>query len=63
MQRQIKWFAGRPDEYQIREIQARSFAFAGRRREATETLRQAAELAGGRGLVAEKARIMANRLT
>src|SRR6266498_3585101 len=58
--RQIEWFAGRPDEYQIREIQARSFAFAGRRREASETFAQAAELAGGRGLVAEKARILAN---
>ena len=60
MQRQVEWFAGRPDEYQIREIQARSLAYAGRRREASETLRQAAELAGGRGLVAEKARILAN---
>ncbi len=58
--RQVEWFAGRPDEYQIREIQARSFAFAGRRREASETFAQAAELAGGRGLVAEKARILAN---
>lgn len=60
MKRQVKWFAGRPEEYQIREIQARSLAFAGRRREASETLRQASELAGGRGLVAEKARILAN---
>lgn len=59
-QRQVEWFAGRPDEYQIREIQARSFAFAGRWREARETFAQAAELAGGRGLVAEKARILAN---
>ncbi len=58
--RQIEWFAGRPDEYQIREIQARSFAFGGRRREASETFARAAELAGGRGLVAEKARILAN---
>ena len=58
--RQVEWFAGRPDEYQIREIQARSFAFAGRRREASETFAQAAELARGRGLVAEKARILAN---
>ena len=58
--RQVEWFAGRPDEYQIREIQARSFAFAGRRREANETFAQAAELAGGRGLLAEKARILAN---
>jgi serine/threonine protein kinase/tetratricopeptide (TPR) repeat protein len=60
MKRQVEWFAGRPEEYQIREIQARSLAFAGRRREASETLKQAAELASGRGLVAEKARIMAN---
>ena len=34
MRRQVEWFAGRPEEYQMREIQARSFAFAGRRREA-----------------------------
>ncbi len=60
MKRQVEWFAGRPEEYQIREIQARSLAFAGRRREASEALRQAAELASGRGLVAEKARILAN---
>ncbi|HET6669467.1 MAG TPA: tetratricopeptide repeat protein, partial [Pyrinomonadaceae bacterium] len=58
--RQVEWFSGRPDEYQIREIQARSLAFAGRRREASEILGQAAQLAGGRGLVAEKARILAN---
>src|SRR5262249_20067552 len=54
------WFAGRPDEYQIREIQARSFAFAGRRREASESFRQAAALAEARGLPAEKGRILAN---
>lgn len=60
MKRQVEWFAGRPEEYQIRELQARSLAFAGRRREASETLAQAAQLAGGRGLVAEKARILAN---
>jgi serine/threonine protein kinase/Tfp pilus assembly protein PilF len=58
--RQVQWFAGRPDEYQIREIQGRSFAFEGRRREASESFAQAAELAGGRGLLAEKARILAN---
>ncbi|MCM3902482.1 MAG: protein kinase [Pyrinomonadaceae bacterium] len=59
-QRQVEWFAGRPDEYQIREIQARSFAFEGRLREASESFAQAAELAEGRGLLAEKARILAN---
>jgi eukaryotic-like serine/threonine-protein kinase len=58
--RQVEWFTGRPDEYQIREIQARSFAFAGRRRQASEFLAQAAALAEGRGLLAEKARILAN---
>jgi eukaryotic-like serine/threonine-protein kinase len=58
--RQVEWFVGRPDEYQIREIQARSFAFAGRRREASDAFALAAELAEGRGLVAEKARILAN---
>jgi eukaryotic-like serine/threonine-protein kinase len=60
MHRQVEWFAGRPDEYQIREIQARSFAFAGRRREASESFAQAAVLAEARGLLAEKARILAN---
>jgi len=58
--RQAEWFAGRPDEYQMREIQARSFAFAGRRREACEGFAQAAALAEARGLLAEKARILAN---
>jgi len=60
MRRQVAWFAGRPDEYQMREIQARSFAFAGQRREASESFAQAAALAEARGLVAEKARILAN---
>jgi serine/threonine protein kinase/predicted Zn-dependent protease len=60
MQRQVEWFTGRPDEYQIREMQARSFAFAGRRREASEFFAQAATLAEARGLLAEKARILAN---
>lgn len=60
MQRQIEWFAGKPDEYQIRELQARSLAFAGRRRAAGEGLAQAAALAEARGLLAEKARILAN---
>lgn len=58
--RQVEWFTGRPDEYQIREIQARSFAFAGRRRQASEFFAQAATLAEARGLLAEKARILAN---
>ncbi|MEP7270857.1 MAG: protein kinase [Acidobacteriota bacterium] len=57
-QRHVEWFAGRPDEYQIREIQARSFAFAGRRRKASESFAQAAALAEARGLPAEKARIL-----
>ena len=60
MHRQVEWFAGRPDEYQMREIQARSFAFAGRRRQASESFAQAAALAEARGLLAEKARILAN---
>jgi serine/threonine protein kinase/tetratricopeptide (TPR) repeat protein len=58
--RQVEWFTGRPDEYQIREFQARSFAFAGRRRQASEFFAQAAALADARGLLAEKARILAN---
>jgi serine/threonine protein kinase/predicted Zn-dependent protease len=58
--RQVEWFTGRPDEYQIHEIQARSFAFAGRRRQASEFFAQAAALAEARGLLAEKARILAN---
>jgi serine/threonine protein kinase/tetratricopeptide (TPR) repeat protein len=58
--RQVEWFTGRPDEYQIREIQARAFAFAGRRRQASEFFEQAAALAEARGLLAEKARILAN---
>ncbi|HJQ67349.1 MAG TPA: protein kinase, partial [Blastocatellia bacterium] len=58
--RQVEWYTGRADEYQIREIQARSFAFAGRRRQASEFFAQAAALAESRGLLAEKARILAN---
>ena len=58
-QRQVEWFAGRPEEYQIREIQARSFAFAGRRRQASESFALAAALAEERGLLPEKARILA----
>jgi tetratricopeptide (TPR) repeat protein len=60
MERQVAWFAGRPDEYQIRELQARALAFAGRRREASASLAQAAALAQARGLPAERARILAN---
>jgi serine/threonine protein kinase/tetratricopeptide (TPR) repeat protein len=60
MDRQVEWFTGRPDEYQIRETQARSFAFAGRRRQAAELFAQAAALAEARGMMAEKARILAN---
>ncbi|MGH9940708.1 MAG: tetratricopeptide repeat protein, partial [Blastocatellia bacterium] len=58
--RQIEWGAGKPDEYLIYEIRARSSAFAGQRRQATEFFKQAAALAEARGLIAEKARIMAN---
>jgi serine/threonine protein kinase/tetratricopeptide (TPR) repeat protein len=60
MERQVQWFSGRPDEYQIRELQARALAFAGRRREASVSLAQAAALAAARGLPAEKARILGN---
>jgi eukaryotic-like serine/threonine-protein kinase len=60
IQRHVAWCAGKPDEYQMREIQARSFAFAGRRREAGENFAQAAAMAEARGLLAEKARILAN---
>jgi predicted Zn-dependent protease len=59
MGRQAAWFTGRPDEYQIRELQARSFAFAGRRRQASALFAQAAAQAEARGLHAEKARILA----
>ena len=60
IERQVQWFSGRPDEYQIRELQARALAFAGRRREASASLAQAGALAAARGLPAEKARILAN---
>jgi tetratricopeptide (TPR) repeat protein len=60
MERQVEWFSGRPDEYQIRELQARALAFSGRRREASASLAQAAALAEARGLPAERARILAN---
>jgi len=60
MEQQVQWFSGRPDEYQIRELQARALAFAGRRREASATMAQAAALAAARGLPAEQVRILAN---
>jgi tetratricopeptide (TPR) repeat protein len=56
--RQLEWFAGKPEEYQILEFQARSLAFAGRRREAKRIFAQAAALAEARRLQAEKARIL-----
>jgi len=59
MGQQAEWFNGRLDEYQIREVQARSFAFAGRRRKASALFAHAAGLAEARGLRAEKARILA----
>ncbi|HEX4949535.1 MAG TPA: protein kinase [Blastocatellia bacterium] len=59
MNRQAEWFAGRPDEYQMREWQARAAASAGRRRLAADLFAQAAALAAARGLVAEQARILA----
>lgn len=58
---QVDWYAGRPDEYQIRENQARSLAFAGRRREANQAMIQAAALADARKLPAERIRILANQ--
>jgi len=59
MARQAEWFTGRPEEYQIREWQARSLAFTGRRRQASALFAQAASEAAARGLHAEKARILA----
>jgi serine/threonine protein kinase len=58
--RQVESFAGKPDEYQMVEIQARSYAFEGRRREAGKGFEKAAEMAAARGLRAERARILAN---
>jgi serine/threonine protein kinase/tetratricopeptide (TPR) repeat protein len=63
MERQVQWFTGRPDEYQIRELQARSYAFAGRRLEASKGFAQEAALAEAQGLRAEKARILSNVAT
>jgi tetratricopeptide (TPR) repeat protein len=62
MDRHAEWFNGKADEYQIRELQARSFAFAGRRREASKSFAQAAALAEARGLPAEKARILSDEI-
>ena len=61
MARQTEWFVGRPDEYQMREWQARAAASAGRRRQAEEFFAQAATLAAARGLMAEQARLLACR--
>jgi serine/threonine protein kinase/tetratricopeptide (TPR) repeat protein len=58
--RYAEWFNGKPDEYQMRELQGYSFAFAGKRREASKSFAQAAALAEARGLPAEKARILSN---
>jgi Flp pilus assembly protein TadD len=52
--RYAEWFIGRPDEYQMRELQGRSFAFAGKRREASKSFAQAAALAEARGLPAKR---------
>ena len=60
MAEQVEWFTGKPDEYQIREMQARTLAFSGRRRQASDLFAQAVALAESRGLLAEKARILAN---
>jgi Tfp pilus assembly protein PilF len=58
--RQVEWFAGKPDEYQMLEIQARSFAFGGRIRQASEGFEKAAAMAEARGLKSERTRILAN---
>ncbi|HKQ75211.1 MAG TPA: protein kinase [Blastocatellia bacterium] len=60
IERQVEWFAEKQDEYQIREFQARSFAFLGRRRQASESFGQAAAMAETQGLMAERARILAS---
>jgi serine/threonine protein kinase/tetratricopeptide (TPR) repeat protein len=60
MTRQSEWFVGRPDEYQMREWQARAAACRGQRRQAEELFSQAATLAAARGLWAEQARILAS---
>jgi eukaryotic-like serine/threonine-protein kinase len=60
LERELQWFTEKADEYQIREYQARSLAFAGRRREAGKIFAQAAAMAAARGLLAEKARILSS---
>jgi serine/threonine protein kinase/Flp pilus assembly protein TadD len=59
MARQAEWYEGRPDEYLMREWQARAAASVGRRRQAEELFTQAAAFAAARGLFAEQARILA----
>jgi len=59
-QRHIEWFSGKPDEYQMLEIQGRAFAFAGQRRAAAEAFEQAARMAQQRRLPAERIRILLN---
>jgi len=58
--RHVEWFAGKSDEYQMREIQARTFEFAGQRRQAGEFFQEAARMAQQRGLPAERIRILIN---
>ncbi|HJZ78692.1 MAG TPA: protein kinase [Pyrinomonadaceae bacterium] len=62
LEHQAELFTGKADEYQSRELQARAFAFAGRRREASRSFAQAAALAEARGLPAEKARILSDEI-
>jgi tetratricopeptide (TPR) repeat protein len=59
-QRHVEWFSGKSDEYQMLEIQARAFAFAGQRRAATDAFEQAARMAQQRQLPAERIRILVN---
>jgi serine/threonine protein kinase/tetratricopeptide (TPR) repeat protein len=59
-QRHVDWFPGKPDEYQMREIQARTLAFGGQRRQAGEAFEQAAAMAQQRNLPAERIRILLN---
>jgi len=59
-QHHVEWFSGKADEYQMREIQARTFEFAGRRRQASEAFQEAATMAQQRGLPAERVRILIN---
>jgi serine/threonine protein kinase len=60
MNRQAEWYAGRPDEYQMREWQARAAASRGQRRQADDYYAQAAALAEARGLFTEQSRILAS---